>query len=76
MRDLCGWARLDQMLKLKYLGCVLDGSGEDVVGCCRKVVSGRKVAGAIRSLINVRSLQLECCMKHCSCLLCRTLVRQ
>ena len=48
------------MLKLKYLGCVLDGSGEDVAECRRKVVSGRKVAGAIRSLINVRSLQLEC----------------
>ena len=28
--------------------------------CCRKVVSGRRVAGAIRSLVNARGLQLEC----------------
>ena len=26
----------------------------------RKVVSGRRVAGAIRSLVNARGLQLEC----------------
>ena len=26
----------------------------------RKVESGRRVAGAIRSLVNVRNLQLEC----------------
>ena len=28
--------------------------------CNRKVVSGRRVAGAIRSLVNARDLQLEC----------------
>ena len=28
------------------------------VECCRKMVSGRKVAGAIRSLVNARGLQL------------------
>ena len=28
--------------------------------CCRKVASGRRVSGAIRSLVNARSLQLEC----------------
>ena len=28
--------------------------------CSRKVVSVRRVAGAIRSLVNARSLQLEC----------------
>ena len=28
--------------------------------CRRKVVSGRTIAGAIRSLVNARSLQLEC----------------
>ena len=28
--------------------------------CCRKVVSGSRVAGAIRSLANGRSLQFEC----------------
>ena len=28
--------------------------------CSRKVASGRKVSVAIRSLVNARSLQLEC----------------
>ena len=28
--------------------------------CRRKVASGRRVAGAVRSLVNARSLQLEC----------------
>ena len=46
--------------EFKYLGCVLDESGTDEVECSRKVVSGRRVAGAIRSLVNARSLQLEC----------------
>ena len=27
--------------------------------CCKKVANGRKVGGVIRSLTNVRSLQLE-----------------
>ena len=46
--------------KFKYLGCVLDESGTDEVECRRKVASGRRVAGAIRSVVNARSLQLEC----------------
>ena len=46
--------------EFKYLGCVLDESGTDVVKCCRKVTYGRKVEGAIRSLVNTRGLQLEC----------------
>ena len=45
--------------ELKYLGCVLGESGTDEADCSRKVASGRKVAGAIRSLVNVRDLQLE-----------------
>ena len=28
--------------------------------CSRKVASGRRVTGAIKSLVNARSLQLEC----------------
>ena len=28
--------------------------------CSRKVASGRRVAGAIKSLVNARDLQLEC----------------
>ena len=42
------------------MGCVLDESGTDEAECSRKVVSGRRVASAIRSLVNARSLRLEC----------------
>ena len=38
----------------------LDESGTDQAVCCRKLVSGRRVAGAIRSLVNAGGLQLEC----------------
>ena len=38
----------------------MDKLGSDEPECSRKVASGRRVAGAIRSLINVKSLQLEC----------------
>ena len=34
--------------------------GKDEAGCSRNVASGRRVAGAIRSLVNVTSMQLEC----------------
>ena len=37
-----------------------DESSTDGAECSRKVASGRRVAGAIRSLVNVRDLQLEC----------------
>ena len=47
--------RLEHVSGFKYLGCVLD---EAV--CSRKVSSGRRVAGANRSLVNARDLQLEC----------------
>ena len=52
--------RLEHVSEFKYLGCVLDESGTDEAECSRKVASGRRVAGAIRSLVNARSLQLEC----------------
>ena len=39
---------------------VLDESATDEAVCSRKMASGRMVAGAIRSLVNARSLQLEC----------------
>ena len=42
------------------MGCVLDESGTDEVECNRKVESGGMVAGSIRSLVNARSLQVEC----------------
>ena len=51
---------LEHISEFKYLGCVLDKSGTDEAECSRKVVSGRRVAGAIRSLVNARSLQLQC----------------
>ena len=42
------------------IGYVLDESGADETECSRKMVSGRRVAGAIRPLVTARSLQLEC----------------
>ena len=40
--------------------CVLDKSGTDEAEHRRNVASGRRVTGAIRSLVNARSLQIEC----------------
>ena len=37
----------------------MDESGTDEAECSRKVVSGRRVAGAIRSAVNARCLHLE-----------------
>ena len=51
---------LEHVGEFKYLGCVLDESGTAGAECSRKVKSGRKVEGAIMSLINARDLQLEC----------------
>ena len=49
------WMRLEHMSEFKYLGCVLDEEE------CRKKMAGRrKVVDAIRSLVIVRSLQIEC----------------
>ena len=52
--------RLELVLEFKCLGYVWDESGNDEAKCSRKVESGRRVAGAIRYLVNARSLQLEC----------------
>ena len=38
----------------------MDEPGIDGAKCSRKVVSGGKVAGAIKSLVNARDLQVEC----------------
>ena len=48
------------MSEFKYPGWVLDETGTDDTECHRKVGSGRKVTGAIRSLVNARCLQIEC----------------
>ena len=52
--------RIDHASEFKYLGCVLHESGTDGTECSRKVVSGRRVADAISSLVNARNLQLKC----------------
>ena len=49
-----------RMSEFKYLGCVLDESGTDEAECHRKVVSERRAAAAIKSLVNSMDLQLEC----------------
>ena len=51
---------LENVLEFKYLGCVLEEAGTDGSECSRKVASGRRAAGAIRSLVNARDLQLKC----------------
>ena len=50
---------LEHVSEFKYLGCVLHKSGSDEAVCSKKVTNGRRVAGAIRFLVNARSLQLE-----------------
>ena len=51
---------LKHVSEFKYLECILDDSGTDEAEYSRKVASGRRVAGALRSLVNARSLQLDC----------------
>ena len=45
---------LEYVSEYKYLGCVLDESGTG------GTEFSRKVAGAIRYLVNARDLQIEC----------------
>ena len=51
---------MEHVSEFKYLGCILEESDTDDVDCSRKVTSGRRVTGAIRSLVNPRNLKLEC----------------
>ena len=51
---------LEHVSEFKCLECILDESGTDGAECNRKVLSGRRVADAIRSLVNARDLQLQC----------------
>ena len=55
-----GWSTIGAMSEFKYFGCVLDESDANVPECRRKVASERRVASAIRSLVSVRGIQLEC----------------
>ena len=53
--------RLEHISEFRYLGCVLAEADKNGAECIRKV------AGAIRSLVNARDLQisvLDSCMKH------------
>ena len=52
--------RLEHVSEFKFLGCVLDDLGTDEGKYSRKVVNRRRVAGAIKYLVNAMSLQLEC----------------
>ena len=38
----------------------LDEAGTDGAECSRKVANGRRIAGAIRSLVNAKDLQFDC----------------
>ena len=42
------------------MGCILDKSGTDRAEWIRKVANGRRMAGAIRSLVNASDFQREC----------------
>ena len=50
---------LEHVSEFKYFGCALHKSVTYGAECNRKVVSRRRVACAIRSLVNDRDLQLE-----------------
>ena len=47
-------------MEYKHFGCVLNKSGINEVECSRKLLNGRRVVGAITSLVNASGLQLEC----------------
>ena len=51
---------LKHVSKFKFLGCILDESGTDGAEYSRKVASGKRVAGVIKSPVNARDLQIEC----------------
>ena len=48
MWGLCRWEQLERVSEFKWLRCVLDETGTDGAEYRRKVVSGRKAAGALR----------------------------
>ena len=43
---------IEHISEFKYLGCIVDGSGADGAEYSRKLANGRKVAGAIKDLVN------------------------
>ena len=59
-RILLDSEQLEKVSEFKYLGYMLDEKGTDDAECSRIVMSGKKVAGAIRALVNERGLSLDC----------------
>ena len=51
---------LEQVSEFKYLGYVMNEKGTDDAECNRKVSNGRKMAGAIKTLVNAKGLDIEC----------------
>ena len=51
--------RLEHVSEFKYSVCVLYKSGTDGTECSKELVSRRRVADAVKSLVNARDLQLE-----------------
>ena len=51
---------LEQVSEFKYLGYMLDERGTDDAECRRKMSNERRVAGAIKSLVNAKGLSIEC----------------
>ena len=49
---------LEHVSEFKYLGCVLGEADTDGAECSRKVASRRRVASALKSLVNARNLQI------------------
>ena len=49
-------------MRFKYLECVLNESGTNETEYSRKAVSGRRVVGDIRSLVDAGNVQLECAL--------------
>ena len=48
-------SQFENVLEFKYLGFVLHVSGSGGAECCRKVSNEKKLAGEIRSFVNVKS---------------------
>ena len=46
--------------EFEYFGCVFDESDTDEAKGRSNVANGRRIAGAIRSLVNARDFLLEC----------------
>ena len=68
--------QLEDVSDFKYLGCISDESGTDGPEYSRKVASGRRIGGEIRSLDNCSLNVLKSCRKHCLYMLLRMAVKQ